>query len=114
MGDRDGHMIGIGALFIALTLIASTMLILAILLLLSDLIGSLIAALLILGFISGLIALILYISTLKPYINTLRAEFRTIYEVATFARNGSKWVMDWGTKFIQGLYSDLFNKRPQH
>lgn len=101
--NRSQHLFGVAAIFIATTLIALSMLLIALLLYVAELTGSLISALLILGFVSAAIASILYFSTLRPQISAIREEISTIYEMANLARTGYDWVINRVNLFLKQL-----------
>ncbi|MFI3289174.1 MAG: hypothetical protein SNH55_01420 [Rikenellaceae bacterium] len=101
--NRGQHIFGVAAIFISTTLIAVTMLLFALLLYLAELIGSLIGALLILGLVAAVVAIILYLGSLRPQISAIRDEISTIYEMAYVARCGYDWIRRNVELFLKGL-----------
>ncbi|MFI3247639.1 MAG: hypothetical protein R3Y39_00725 [Rikenellaceae bacterium] len=101
--NRERHIFGVAAIFIATTLIALTMLLFALLLYLAELIGSLIGALLIIGSIAAIIAFTLYFCAVGPQLSAIRNEVSAIYEMVNLARYGYDWVKNRVENFFKDL-----------
>lgn len=99
--NSNDHIIGSVTIFATLALIASTMLLIAVLLWLAQAIGSLIGALVIIGGISALISLLLYIFSVRPALQRMRQEMAVIYEVAMVMNRGYSWVVQQITQFMR-------------
>lgn len=101
--NRGEHIFGTSALFITMTLVASTMLLSALLIYIAEVIGSLIGALLILGAVAAIIAIMLYVCWLRPHFIAIREEVTSIYEMAHLARCGYDWVIKRIELFLKNL-----------
>ncbi|MFI3306128.1 MAG: hypothetical protein R3Y68_06415 [Rikenellaceae bacterium] len=88
----SSHLLGNLTIFVTLLLLSSTLLLIAIILWLAHLLGSLIGAMLIVGGATGVVAIILYCSKVRPEMKQLREEMSTIYEVASIVRSAYRWM----------------------
>ena len=74
-------------------LIAVLLLLTALLVWLTQAVGSLIAATLIVGGFFALLAAVVYLTAIRETLDRLRAQAETVYEVARAARSGYEWVL---------------------
>lgn len=73
---------------------------------LSKLLGSFIVAALILGGLFALIALLLYIFSIRPAVARVRAQVDTVYDVAQTVKTGYEWLTEKYSTALQ-LYDML-------
>lgn len=97
--ESNDHLLGSITILLILMLIGSTMLIIALLLWLAEVLGSLMGALLTIGAVCAFISLMLYFGSVRAQIKAIRVEIRSLYEIAKFARSSYHWV----AQFIMGL-----------
>lgn len=90
--NGGGHLIGVITLFVIASFLSSVLLLSALLLFLSELLGSMLFSLLVAGGASMLIALLIYFCSLRPLVNEIREQLHTIYEVATLLRVAVDWL----------------------
>ena len=80
-------------LFSISLLIAVLLLLTALLVWLTQAVGSLIAAALIVGGFFALLAAVVYLTAIRETLDRLRAKAETVYEVARAARSGYEWLL---------------------
>ena len=61
---------------------------------LSELVGSFIAAALILGGFFAVVAALIYLVSIREAVERIRARAETVYEVARIARSGYEWITE--------------------
>lgn len=93
-------------LFILMATTALFLLLVAAVIGLSALTGSLIASVLILGGLFALMALILYLGVLRDAFARVQSQVDTIYQVASSVRSGYEWACDKALRWI-----DLLERR---
>lgn len=93
-------------LFILMAMTALFLLLVAAVIGLSALTGSIVASVLIFGGIFGLMALIIYFCVLRDAFDRIQAQVDTVYNVANTVRSGYEWVCDKAL-----LWIDLIEKR---
>lgn len=82
-------------------LIALVMLLTATVIWLSELTGSFIASILIVGGFFALLALLIYLLRIRDAIEEIRTEMETVYDVARTAKAGYEWVTGKIALFLQ-------------
>lgn len=97
--ESNDHLLGQITLLVIVMLIGSTMLIIALLLWLAEVMGSLTGALVAIGAGCTLISMMLYFGAVRPQVKAIREELSSLYEVARVARSGYQWV----SQFIIGI-----------
>ncbi len=90
--NSNDHLLGSITIFLIFALIASTTLLIAISLWLAELMDSLIGAMVVIGFVSTLTAVIVYFTTLRPAVSRLRDKVAMIYEVTSVIHTVYQWV----------------------
>ncbi len=80
-------------IFVIVTALALIFLLTAAVIWLAHVLGSLSAALLLVGGVLAVISITLYTSTIRWQIKHCKDQIETIYQVATMARNGYQWIM---------------------
>ncbi len=91
--NSNDHLLGSFTIFVIFALLASTTLLAAGVLWLSELLGSTLYALTIVGLFAALIALFTYFATLRRAMQELRERVETLYEVANLAHRGYHWII---------------------
>lgn len=86
------HLLGVVTLFVITSFLASVLLLSALLLFVSELLGSMLLSLLVVGGAAALVALMIYLCSLRPLVREIREQLETIYEVAALARAAFDWV----------------------
>ncbi len=81
--------------FIVTALIASILLISALVLFLGEVIGSHLLSMVLVGGICGVASWVIYSNSLKPVIRELENQITTIYEVAHAARRAYEWTVEY-------------------
>lgn len=76
------------------TVIAVVMLLTALVVWLTDLMGSVIASTLIIGGFSGILAVVIYQLSIRDAVAEIRAQLETVYEVTGLVKTGYEWVVD--------------------
>lgn len=74
--------------------IALLLLLTALVVWLSELVGSFIASALILGGFFAVVAALIYLVSIREAVERIRARAETVYEVARIARSGYEWVTE--------------------
>ena len=91
-------------IYFALTALAAILLlIMAFVIWLAELLGSLIGALLITGIMFGVISMIIYHASLQTALENLQHRLNTIYEVAQVDKRGYDWAVGKFSEWIAGL-----------
>lgn len=90
------------------TTVAITILLLlaALVVWLSQLTGSFIAAALILGGLFAVVAMLIYLLVIREAVERIRTRAETVYEVARMARSGYEWVLE-KCSFLLRLHDTL-------
>ena len=101
-----GHFVVRFLLFGTLVGIALLLLLTALVVWLSDLMGSFIAATLLLGGCFALLASGIYLFSIREAVEQIRNRAETVYEVARIARSGYEWVSQKAS-FLIDLYNIL-------
>ena len=81
--------------------IAIVLLLTAVVVWLSQLTGSFIASALILGGFFGVVALLIYLLSVRDAIEQIRTEVETVYEVANAAKAGYEWLSEKIVLFLK-------------
>lgn len=76
------------------TVIAVVMLLTALVVWLTDLMGSVIASTLIIGGFFGILAVVIYQLSIRDAVAEIRAQLETVYEVTGLVKTGYEWVTD--------------------
>ncbi len=80
--------------FGVMILLAALLFIMAFILWLGELVGSIMMATFIIGVLFALVAMIVYIRSAQPALEHIREQTETIYEVAVRARDFAEWLGD--------------------
>lgn len=91
--NSNDHLVGSFTIFFILALLASTTLLAAGVVWLSDLLGSTLAALALVGSIAALLAATIYFASLRHSIRQMRERMESLSEVAHLANIGYRWVI---------------------
>lgn len=106
-GKSSGGNFVVALLFFVVTVLAASCILLtAFVVWLSELLGSLPVAAGILGGCFTLIALCIYLFSLRRSIERMRERMETVYDVAQLAKEGYDWVNDKFHRWIQRLLTD--------
>lgn len=88
--------------------IAILLLLTAVVVWLSEVTGSFIASALIVGGFFAVLAVVIYLLSIRDAVDRIREEIETVYEVAHMAKTGYEWVMDKVRLFL--TLRDLHSK----
>ena len=92
--SSSGGRFAVALLLFGISLLSAVLLLLtALLVWLTQAVGSLIAATLIVGGFFALLAAVVYRTAIRETLDRLRAQAETVYEVARAARSGYEWVL---------------------
>lgn len=94
-------------LFVAAALISTSLLLIAVVLYIGDLIGSILLSLLIVGVTMALLAWLIYRGVLRPTFRAIGDQLKTIYDVASVAQVGYNWVATKVEVWIQKWVTNL-------
>lgn len=89
---RHNQQFGIIIIFIVCSLVGATMLMMVATLLLAEWLGSLVAALALLGGLFAFVALLLYWCSVRPSLQQLHNDIQLISTAAQYIRSGWSWV----------------------
>lgn len=91
---RGGNFLSTLLFFAICATIAILLLVTALLVWLSEAMGSFVAAALVLGASSAVLAGVIYVFSLRDALERIRTELETVYEVARMAKEGYDWVTE--------------------
>ncbi len=104
--SSGGNFVAALLFFVLTALAAACILLTALVVWLSELLGSLSVSAAILGGCFTLIALCIYLFSLRRSIERMREQMETVYDVARLAKEGYDWVNDKFHRWIQRLLTD--------
>lgn len=87
-----GNFIASVVVFGMTAVIAIVLLLTVLVVWLSELMGSFIASALLVGSLSGILSIMIYLATIRDAVSRMRTQVETVYEVAQTAKMGYEWL----------------------